>query len=105
MFLEWENSGKLQIISGKFQNNAINDVQQISLSHVIMTLNTPSKWKLLVWSLSRPHREVLDNSPVLLNLLWTNGCNLFLVIFIQESVLVQAVYNVTDLINKILKSL
>ena len=104
MFLEWENSGKLQIISGKFQNNAINDVQQISLSHVIMTLNTPSKWKLLVWSLLRPHREVLDNSPVLLNLLWTNGCNLFLVIFIQESVLVQAVYNVTDLI-KILKSL
>ena len=30
MFLEWENnSGKLQIISGKFQNNAINDVKQI----------------------------------------------------------------------------
>ena len=28
MFLEWENSGK-------FQNNAINDVKQISLSHVI----------------------------------------------------------------------
>ena len=43
MFLEWDhNSGKLQIISGKFQNsekfqnNAINDVKQISLSHVIM---------------------------------------------------------------------
>ena len=36
MFLEWENnSGKLQIISGKFQNNAANDVKQISLSHVI----------------------------------------------------------------------
>ena len=42
MFLEWENnSGKLQIISGKFQNrgkfedNAINDVKQISLSHVV----------------------------------------------------------------------
>ena len=42
MFLEWENnSGKLQIISekfqnsGKFQNNAINDVKQISLSHLI----------------------------------------------------------------------
>ena len=42
MFLEWENnSGKLQIISGKFQNsekfqnNAINDVKQISLSQVI----------------------------------------------------------------------
>ena len=36
MCLEWENnSGKLQIISGKFQNNAINDVKQISLSHVI----------------------------------------------------------------------
>ena len=42
MFLEWQNnSGKLQIISGKFQNsekfqnNAINDVKQISLSHVI----------------------------------------------------------------------
>ena len=43
MFLEWENnSGKLQIISRKFQktgknqNNGINAVKQISLSHVIM---------------------------------------------------------------------
>ena len=36
MFLEWENnSGKLQIINGKFQNNTINDVKQISLNHVI----------------------------------------------------------------------
>ena len=42
MFLELENnSGKLQIVSGKFQNsgklqnNAINNVKQISLSHVI----------------------------------------------------------------------
>ena len=36
MFLEWENnSGKLQIIGRKFQNNAINDVKQISLSLVI----------------------------------------------------------------------
>ena len=36
MFLEWENnSAKLQIISGKFQNNAINDIKQISLSLVI----------------------------------------------------------------------
>ena len=42
MFLKWENnSGKLQMISekfqnsGKFQNNAINNVKQISLSHVI----------------------------------------------------------------------
>ena len=42
MLLLWENnSGNLQIISGKiqnsgqFQNNAINDVKQISLSHVI----------------------------------------------------------------------
>ena len=42
MFVEWDNnSTKLQIISrkfqdsGKFQNNAINDVKQISLSHVI----------------------------------------------------------------------
>ena len=36
MFLKWEkNSEKLQIISGKFQNNAINDVKQISQSHVI----------------------------------------------------------------------
>ena len=36
MFLESENnSWKLQIISGKFQNNAINNVKQISLSHVI----------------------------------------------------------------------
>ena len=42
MFFESENSsGKLQIISGefhnsrKFQNNAINNVKPISLSHVI----------------------------------------------------------------------
>ena len=41
LFLEWENSGRLQIISlkfqnsGKFQNKAINDVKQISLSHLI----------------------------------------------------------------------
>ena len=36
MFLELENnSGKLQIISGKLKNNAINGVKQISLSHVI----------------------------------------------------------------------
>ena len=40
MFVEWENnSGKLQIIIGKFQNNAINDVKQISLSHVINERN------------------------------------------------------------------
>ena len=45
MFLGWENnSRKLQIISekfqnsGKFQNNAINDVKQISLNHVIKLL-------------------------------------------------------------------
>ena len=30
---------ELQIISGKFQNNAINDVKQISLNHVISVLN------------------------------------------------------------------
>ena len=36
MFLEWENnSGKLKIISGKFLNNPINNVKQISLGHVI----------------------------------------------------------------------
>ena len=29
MVLEWENN------SGKFQNNAVNDVKQVSLSHVI----------------------------------------------------------------------
>ena len=51
MFLEWENnSGKLQIVSGKFQNhgkfqnNAINDVKQISLSHVIKKWNIALKW-------------------------------------------------------------
>ena len=37
MFLEWENnSGKLRIISEKFKNTTINDVKQISLSHVII---------------------------------------------------------------------
>ena len=46
MFIEWENnSGKLQIISGEFQNNAINDVKQISLNHVI------SLWTLALTAL------------------------------------------------------
>ena len=31
-----ENSGKLQIINGKFQNNVINNVQQISSNSVII---------------------------------------------------------------------
>ena len=50
MFLEWENNNrKLQIISGTFQNNAINDVKQFSLSHVIIKLmvsviNDVSMW-------------------------------------------------------------
>ena len=45
MFLKWQNnSGKLQIISGKFRNNAINDVKQISLSHVIQS-NAVITWK------------------------------------------------------------
>ena len=42
MFLKWENiSRKLQIISrkfqnsGKFQNSAINNIKQISLTHAI----------------------------------------------------------------------
>ena len=40
MILERKNNGsKLQIISGKFQNNAINDMKQISLSHVIKYQN------------------------------------------------------------------
>ena len=46
MFLKRENnSEKLQIISGKsknsgiFQYNAINDVKEISLSHMIRSLN------------------------------------------------------------------
>ena len=44
MFLEWENnSGKLRIISGKFQNDAIDDVKQISLSHVISRRTTMPK--------------------------------------------------------------
>ena len=40
MFLEWENnSRKSKIISGKFQNNVMNDVKPISLSHVIIEFN------------------------------------------------------------------
>ena len=39
MLLEWENnSGKLQIISGKPQNNAISEVKQIWLSHVTIDI-------------------------------------------------------------------
>ena len=40
----------------------------------------------------------MDNSQVLLFLISANGCNLILVVFIQESVIVESVYNVTDLI-------
>ena len=40
MFLKWENNnGKLQIIRGKLQNSAMNNVKQISQSHVIITWN------------------------------------------------------------------
>ena len=42
MVLESENrSRKLQIISGKLQNKAINDVKQISQSHVMPVLHDP----------------------------------------------------------------
>ena len=40
----------------------------------------------------------MDNSQILLSLLSANGCNLVFVIFIQESVIVKLVYNVSDLI-------
>ena len=44
MFLELDNnSGNLQIISEKFQNNAINDIKLISLSHVISASNNMFK--------------------------------------------------------------
>ena len=52
MFLEWENNnGKLRTIRRKFQNKAINDVQQILLSHVIMEINWISvdSVKPLLW--------------------------------------------------------
>ena len=52
MFIEWENNnGVLQIISGKFrnsgkfQNNAINDVKQISLNHVINREINLLRWR------------------------------------------------------------
>ena len=41
MLLEWENN------SGKFQSNAVNDVKQISLSHVVSTSN--HKFKRKIW--------------------------------------------------------
>ena len=71
MFSEWENnSGKLQIISGKlqnsrkFENNAINNVKQISVSHVIKNSTTQRciynpvrhlRWRVLQkwWRLKR----------------------------------------------------
>ena len=45
MFLEWENN------SGKFQNNAISDVKQISLRHVIKlwTVSPEAKTQLQFW--------------------------------------------------------
>ena len=57
MFLEWENN------SGKFQNNAINDVKQISLSHVIKyeTLDTPWNRVTLLsnWIIVKGRKEKL----------------------------------------------
>ena len=51
MFLEWENNSRtLQTISGKFQNsrkfqnNAISNVKQISVSHVIDTITADDKY-------------------------------------------------------------
>ena len=46
MFLEWENN------SGKFENNAINDVKQISLSHVITRVKELSNWEIvfIIWT-------------------------------------------------------
>ena len=76
MFLAWENkSGKSQIISGKFQNNgnAIKDIKQISLSHVIMFetcgfTNNPNfirfKWSHLCdWYLPNGD-QLLDTWPL-----------------------------------------
>ena len=46
MFLEWGNSSRnLQIICGKFQNNAVNNIKQISLNHMI------SLWTLALTTL------------------------------------------------------
>ena len=47
MFLEWENN------SGKFQNNAINDVKQISRSHVIKHWIKKIRILHLIWKSSQ----------------------------------------------------
>ena len=49
MFLEWENNSRKFQNSGKFQNNTIIDVKQISLSHVIryLVLVTEALWTLI----------------------------------------------------------
>ena len=53
MFLEWENnSRKLQIISWKFQNNAINDIKQISLSHVIKYVISQERGDIMMFILA-----------------------------------------------------
>ena len=60
MFLEWENN------SGKFQNNAINDAKQISLSHEIMRYTNKLMFetsKLNVWNKGSWGEEIHRKTP------------------------------------------
>ena len=82
MFLGWENnSGKLQMISrkfqnsGKFQNNAINNVKQISLNHAIKNRTISlagSKWTQKVFYLLK---NELGRQFIQQNVQWLDDWN------------------------------
>ena len=85
MLFKWENnseklkivSGKLQIIrgkyqsSGEFQNNAIKNIKQISLSHVIKCLNL----KLMSLRYIKVRYHKMSGSKTLLSIY---NCNSFI---------------------------
>ena len=48
---------KLQIISGKFQNNAINNVKQISLIHVITIIITYQLLIIIMITITKSHNN------------------------------------------------
>ena len=81
MYLEWENnSRKLQIISGKFQssgkfqNNTINDVKQISMSHVITKeIKFEGIWGKLEAKECFKRQSFTKYSRLTLNFMWNNA--------------------------------
>ena len=74
MFLEWEND------SGKFQNNAINNVKQISLIHVITIIITYQLLIIIMITITKSHNNycsvgVLEMFIKFVDIDWLFFCN------------------------------